>query len=100
MNPKILKLAAILAKRPSNGTISVLRIAVGLALVAIFYLTRDNYALDLPFDWEKHEVYIEYGLLIFGIVPVLAGITRICWMKHKTLRILQITLGLVLIIIG
>lgn len=100
MNPKILKFAQMLAKRPSDTTISILRISIGLILIAIFYIARANYALDLPFDWEKYETYIEYGLLIFGIFPLIAGLTRFCWMKHKTLKKLQITLGIILIIIG
>ena len=46
------------------------------------------------------EKSIHLGLMVLGLFLVLRGVIPWCVLKHKTLRILQTTIGLLLIIIG
>lgn len=100
MNPKAIKLAQTLAKRPKDRTIAMIRIIAGLIIMSVVFLGRDNFILDLPFWLGQYEMYIEYALIVWGFVVLMWGLLRACIFKHKTLRILQVVVGFFLIFLG
>lgn len=103
MNPLLLKIAKFMSQRPKDTTIRLFHILSGLIIIGLLWIAQDRSIIDIPFigvqspDIEKN---IEYGLLILWLLPLLKGVLPFCLMKHKTLRIAQAVLGLLLIIIG
>lgn len=91
-----------MARRPKDRTIHLFHILSGLVIIALLWFSRDRYVLDIPFIGEQSApmtVNIRYGLLVVGLLPLLKGLLPFCLVKHKTLRMAQAILGLLLIII-
>lgn len=94
------KLIEFLRKRPKDSTILFGRIGFGLLIALILGLNLDTIALHLPVSLQAHETGVLYGLFIFAIVPIFMGVSNICLMKRKYLRIMQICFGVILMLIG
>lgn len=100
MNPKILKFAQLLARRPKDRTIALLRITVGLLLVAVGFLGGQWYSIDFPGINSSNEIYFEYAIGVLGLLPLFGGLTRLCLFKHKTVKKLQMLAGVIMILVG
>lgn len=100
MNPKVLKLAQLLARRPKDSTIALFRITGGLMLIGLGFFGGDLYSVDFPGITAANERYFEYGMGILGLFPLFGGLTRMCLIKHSLLRKLQMVMGVVLIFMG
>lgn len=103
MNPLLLKIAKFLSQRPKDTTIRLLHILSGVIIIGLLWIAQDSSILDIPFMTALNpavEKNIEYGLLLLWLFPLIKGILPFCLMKHRTLRISQAVLGLLLIIIG
>ncbi|MBW7954941.1 hypothetical protein H3C61_03955 [Candidatus Gracilibacteria bacterium] len=97
-----------LQKRPSDNTILFGRIAFGVLYTAIMwynliYLNKD---IDSVYFFGFLELSIEQVLItkyIFtglGIIPIFMGVTNICLLKKKYLKMLQIFFAIVLFYIA
>lgn len=103
MNPFLLKIAKFMAQRPKDSTIQMFHIVSGLVIIELLWYSQDHSILDIPFIGAQSaatEKTIEMWLLVVGLIPLLKGLMPWCLIKHKTLRISQSILGLLLIIIG
>lgn len=103
MNPLLLKIAKFMAQRPKDRTIRLFHILMGLIIMEILWIAQDRSFLDIPFmgiQAPHREKYIEYGLFVLGIIPLFKGLLPFCLVKHGTLRIAQILLGILLILVG
>ncbi|MCK9272585.1 hypothetical protein M0P65_03490 [Candidatus Gracilibacteria bacterium] len=94
------KLIEFFRKRPSDKTILYGRIIYGLIILLLLGLYFNDYTINLPASLQANELYVKYVLFIFGIIPVLMGLTGICFAKRKVVKILQIIFGIVLIFVG
>ena len=94
MNQKILKFAQFVAKRPSNTTLQLIRILTGIIIFVIIFVLAGTHMIDI-FGWnpdQNTETYIEYGLLVLALLPLLHGLTKMCFLKHSVLKKVQIVL--------
>ena len=99
----LIKFAQFVAKRPTDRTIRLIHILGGLIILFLLYISWDRAIVDVPFAGPRSattERYIEYGLLIVGILPFVRGWFSACLMNHKHTRITQAILGVLLIWIG
>lgn len=94
------KLIEFLQKRPKDSTILFGRIGFGLIIALVLGLNLSTISLHLPTSLQAYETGILYGLFIFAIVPIFMGVSNICLMKRKYLRIMQICFGIVLMFTG
>ena len=94
------KLVEFFQKRPKDSTILFGRIGFGLLIALILGLNLTTISLHLPTSLQAYETGILYGLFIFAIVPIFMGVSNICLMKRKYLRIMQICFGIVLMLTG
>lgn len=103
MNPLLIKAAKFVAQRPKDSTIRMLHIVSGLVIIQLLWYADSRSVLDIPFMntlSPAQEKNTHLGLMIVGLILVLRGLIPWCILKHKSLRILQATIGLLLIIIG
>ena len=106
-----------LQKRPSDTTIRVGRIIFWLVLISSLYLSLihggrwvDVTFFDFSFFgfvlsngftlWENWAEIFKYVLVGIWIVPIFMGITNICFLKKKYMRIIQIIFAFVLFYIA
>ncbi len=103
MNPFLLKMAKFMAQRPKDSTIRMFHIVSGLVIIELLWYADSRSILDIPFLdvlSPLQEKYAHLGLMILGLFLLLKGLLPWCLIKHKTLRISQAIIGLLLIIIG
>ena len=97
-----------LQKRPSDNTIYFGRIIFGLILIGSLYynLIYQWDKLENDFIWLFENVsdnsleIIKYVLVGLWIIPVLMWIVRICFLKKKYMRIIQIAFWIFLFYIS
>ncbi|PID87502.1 hypothetical protein CSB07_00855 [Candidatus Gracilibacteria bacterium] len=95
-------LIKFLKKRPSDKTIRISRIVFGLILIgALFYnLIYLDKAIDTEYFGqeidEKGLMIAKYIMISLGIIPLIMGVTNICLLKSKYMRIMQIFYAIVL----
>lgn len=95
------KLVEFFQKRPKDRTILLGRMIFGIVIALLIGLNfADITILHLPDVVQPYEFYKKLGLFLFALVPFLMGATGICLAKRKYVRIIQISFGLVLIVIG
>ena len=93
---------AFMQKRPSDMTIRIGRIIFGLILITSLY-----YNLIIQWDAiqsnlfrqdvsETNLEYIKYILIALWIIPVVMWTTKICLLKKKYMRIIQIIFWILL----
>lgn len=78
-------------------------IVSGLVIMELLWYADSRSILDIPFLNTLSSVQersIHLGLMMLGLILVLRGLIPWCLMKHRTLRISQAIIGLLLIIIG
>jgi len=92
-------------KRPSDKTIRVGRVIFGLILILALYY-------NLIFQWDKIENtflfmniedkinIVKYILVALWIIPLFMWIVKICILKKKYMRIIQIIFGIFLFYIS
>ena len=101
-------LIKFLQKRPSDNTIYFGRIIFGLILITSLYynLIYQWDKLENNFIWLFENVsentlnIIKYVLVGLWIIPVIMWIARICFLKKKYMRIIQIAFGIFLFYIS
>lgn len=77
MNPTLLRIAQFVARRPSDRTIHMLHICIGLIIIALLWFAQDRSVIDVPFYSDRHplspeaEKMIEYSLLVLGALPII-----------------------------
>lgn len=94
------KLIEFFQRRPKDTTIRTIRIIFGLLIAALLGFHLGDITLNLPESAKAYEQYIIYGLFVFALLPIVMGATGICFAKRKYIRIAQITLGIILMIVG
>lgn len=75
----------------------------GLVIIELLFYSMSRSWLDIPFIGVQNpalEDKIQIWLMIIGVLILLKGILPWCLMKHKTLRIAQVIIGILLIMIG
>ena len=87
-------------RRPKDTTIRTIRIIFGLLIAVLLGFNLGDITLNLPESAKAYEQYIIYGLFIFALFPIIMGATGICFAKRKHIRIAQISLGVMLMIVG
>jgi len=99
----------LLQKRPSDLTIRLGRIIFWLLLVwSLYYNLIYNVweldTIDKNFFWVDLSTttveYIKYFFIWVWIVPLIMGITNICLLKKKYIRIVQVVFGIILFYIA
>ena len=99
----------LLQKRPSDLTIRLWRIIFGLLLVwSLYYNLIYNVSaidsIDKNFFWTDLSAstieYIKYFFIWVWIVPLVMGITNICLLKKKYIRIVQVVFWILLFYIA
>nr|MDD3720615.1 hypothetical protein [Candidatus Gracilibacteria bacterium] len=102
----MLGLINLLKKRPTDKTILLSRIIFGLVYIGLIYynLIYLNKSIETNYFWvdvsEEKLLYIKYGFLAVGIIPIIMGITNICLLKSKYIRIIQIAFSFILFYIS
>ncbi len=96
---------SFMQKRPSDMTIRLGRIIFGLILILTLYY-------NLIFQWDKIETtflfmniennleYVKYALVSLWIIPLIMWIVKMCILKKKYMRIIQIIFGIFLFYIS
>lgn len=95
-------------KRPSDLTIYTARVLFGLILIGSLYynLIIQWDSLEKDYIWlftnvsEQTINIIKYVLIGLWIIPVIMGITKICLLKKKYIRIVQIVFWILLFYIS
>jgi hypothetical protein len=99
-------LIKILKKRPSDKTIKITRVILGLTLITAWYynLIYQGDAIENNIFWqalsENAMLYIKYTIIALGFIPLIMWLTNICLLKSKYMRILQIISAFVLFYIS
>ncbi|MDQ7009016.1 MAG: hypothetical protein Q9M94_01865 [Candidatus Gracilibacteria bacterium] len=99
---------SFLQKRPSDNVIYFGRIIFGLILIFSLYynLIIQGDKIENDFIWLFNNVtestlnIIMYILVALGIIPVVMGLVRKCFLKKKYMRIIQIVFGIFLLYIS
>jgi hypothetical protein len=69
----------------------------------LLWYAHSRSVLDIPFIeplTALQEKDIHLGLMVLGLILVIRGLIPWCLLKHRTIRILQGSIGLLLIVIG
>ncbi len=97
---------SFMQKRPSDKTIRIWRVLFGLILITTLYynLIVQWDAIQSTLFWqeisEKNLEYIKYGLVSLWIIPVIMWATKLCILKKKYMRIVQIVFAIILFYIS
>ncbi len=91
------KFIEFLKKRPSDKTIRLIKILMGLLIIALLWIYFEDFSLPIA---GKYEIYAKYSIFILGIMPLLGGITGLCIAKRKIVRIMQLIMGILFIVVG
>lgn len=87
-----------LQKRPSDFTINTARIIFGLILIGSLYynLIIQWDSIEKDYIWlfsnisEQSINIIKYIMISLWLIPVIMGLTKVCLLKKKYMRIVQI----------
>ena len=96
----LMKFAKILAKRPSDTTIRTLKIIFGILFIALFAVSPQDYTLPFQYSYESQALMVKYGIAAIGIFPILSGASGLCVFKRKTMKRMQLAMGVILFILG
>jgi len=82
-------------KRPSDMTIRVWRVIFGLILISTLYynliIQWDSIETSFLFmNIENNVEYVKYALVALWIIPVFMWSVKVCVLKKKYMRIVQI----------
>jgi hypothetical protein len=100
-----MRFVSFMQKRPSDVTIRLGRIIFGLILILSLYY-------NLIYQWDKIEntflfmnienniEYVKYALIALWIIPLFMWIIKVCILKKKYMRIIQIIFGIFLFYIS
>jgi hypothetical protein len=94
------KLVEFLQKRPKDRTILMGRGVFGIIIAILLGLNLNNITLHLPSALQSYENIAIYGLFILAIIPFFMGVSGLCIAKRKYIRIMQISFGVILFIVG
>ena len=91
----MMRFVSFMQKRPSDMTIRIWRIIFGLILILSLYynLIVQNQEIENTFlfiNIEKQIDYVKYGLIALWIIPIIMWAVKICILKKKYMRIVQI----------
>jgi len=101
-------LVKLLQKRPSDNTIKIGRIIFGLVLswslyYNLVYQANPN-TLETNFFWVELSSntlqILTYVFIAMWLVPIIMGITNLCLLKKKYMRIIQIIFWIMLFYIS
>jgi putative Ca2+/H+ antiporter (TMEM165/GDT1 family) len=92
------KLVEFFQKRPSDMTIRMMKILMGLIIIALLGIYFNDFTL--PVFPDSYALYVKYALFILGVMPLFGGITGLCMAKRKTMRIMQLIMGILFIVFG
>lgn len=92
----------VIMKRPKDKTILIGRIIFGLLFIAITYYNFIflNKGLEINFIPSEKIMITKYIIVAFGLIPLIMGLTNICLLKSKYMRIIQVIFGILLIYIS
>ncbi|MCD5385340.1 hypothetical protein LRZ95_01585 [Candidatus Gracilibacteria bacterium] len=96
---------SFIQKRPSDLTIRASRIIFGLVLIISLYYNLiyqgDEIKTTFLFmNIENNVDIVKYILIALGVIPIFMGIFKICILKKKYMRIIQIIFGIFLFYIS
>lgn len=96
---------SFMQKRPSDLTVRISRVLFGLILISTLYynLIIQWDAIETSFlfmDIENKINYVKYGLIALWIIPVFMWAVKICILKKKYMRIVQIVFWIFLFYIS
>ncbi len=89
-------------KRPSDQTILIGKMLFGMIIIGSLYynlitqwdgVENNFFGLIVPAEYVH---YIKYGFIALGVVPVITGLLKICLLKKKWVRIIQIVYAIFL----
>lgn len=89
-------------KRPSDTNISIGRIILGLIIISSLYynlivqgdnISTNYFWIDVP---EQSIIYIKFFFISLWLIPLIMWLTRICLLKKKWIKIVQIILWILL----
>ena len=93
-------------KRPSDNAIRISRVIFWLILSwALFYnLIIQWDAIESTLFWQQLNPtqleYVKYFFISIGLIPIFLGITNMCLLKKKYMRIVQIVLAVIIFYIS
>jgi len=93
-------------KRPTDTTIMVVRMLLGMLLISSLYynLIIQWDSIESNFFWmevpENALIYIKYFFIAIWVVPLLIWLFNICLLKKKHKKIVQISLWILLFYIS
>jgi len=92
----------VIMKRPKDKTILIGRIIFGLLFIAITYYNFIflNKGLEINFIPSEKIMITKYIIVAFGLIPLIMGLTNICLLKSKYMRIIQVIFWILLIYIS
>lgn len=104
----MMKFISFMQKRPSDITIRIGRIIFGLVLIiALYYnLIWQSVPNEIQHNlfWQNvsdiNLEYIKYGLIAIWLIPIIMWSVKICILKKKYMRIIQIIFGIFLFYIS
>ena len=92
----IMWILGFIQKRPSDTTISIWRILFWIILISSLYynlifqwvnISTNYFWIDVPNDII---IYIKFLFISFWIIPLVMWLTKVCLLKKKWMRIIQI----------
>ena len=95
--PSMMQIAKLLAKRPTDTTIRIYRIVLGLLIGLVMALDFGGFRVRFG---GGIELYLRYALFLFALLPIVFGALGMCFARRKHVRWAEAIFGLLLIIIG
>ena len=92
----------ILMKRPTDKNIRIWKVLFGIVIVLSAYMSFFINGINISESTfgqtlsENAQTYIQYGLIVLGIIPIITGAFDINVIERKYSRILQILCAIVL----
>lgn len=101
-------LISFFQKRPSDKTILFWRIAFWLIYLLAMYYNLIYLGKDIESEYlfwtltlaEENKIIVKYIITAIWIVPIFMGVTNICLLKKKYIKIVQIVFWIVLFYIS
>ena len=100
MNP--MWIIGFIQKRPSDTTINISRIIFWIILISSLYynlivqwdnISTNYFWIDVPTDFT---IYIKSFFIALWVLPLIMWLTKICLLKKKWIRIIQIIFWIIL----
>gem|GEM_PF-1387482 len=97
----LMKIAALLQKRPSDVTIRMIRIAFGVLYSGLLYYNLIYLGKNIENEYffgtlilDEQGMYVaKWTMITLGIFPLFLGITQMCLLRTKYMRICQLVLS-------